>query len=80
MSDSDVSGEEGSLCIDTKGGNPDPSKKKGGGVKGNKGRRRSGKRGKALVQAESDGPPKPGDLVWAKVMGFNFWPAKVNFV
>ena len=76
MSDSEVSGEEGSLCIDTKRAKADTPKKKGGGV--GKGRK-AGRRGKGQAQPESDGPPKPGDIVWAKVMGFNFWPAKVGF-
>lgn len=31
-----------------------------------------GRRGKKAVVW------RPGDVVWAKVQGFNFWPAKVN--
>ncbi len=77
MSDSEASGEEGSLCIDTKGAKVDSSKKKTGNMKG-KGRK-GAKKGKGKIQ-DLDGPPKPGDLVWAKVMGFNFWPAKVSLI
>lgn len=79
MSDPEGSStEEGSLCIDTQRTKNDQLKKKGGGRRGARGRR-AGKKGKSrLLQTEPEDPPKPGDVVWAKVMGFNFWPAKVR--
>ena len=64
------SGEECSLKIDTER-RSEAVKKRGGRTRG-----RGGK-GKAK-QTGTWGDPKPGDVVWAKVMGFNFWPAKVK--
>lgn len=69
------SAEEGSLCIDTQRSKNEQIKRKGPGRGGRGGR--AGKKGKSYLP-EPEGPPKPGDVVWAKVMGFTFWPAKVR--
>lgn len=73
------SGEEGSLCIDTgghkAGGSTEKVKRKGSNRGKGKGKRGGGGGGGVHGQ---DPDPKPGDVVWAKVMGFNFWPAKVQ--
>ena len=60
----DSSGEEGGLQIDV--GKGDVSKNK------------VTKAGKVVKPAPEAW--KPGDIVWAKVSGFNFWPAKVYLV
>ena len=72
------SGEECSLRIDTErkvatssSSGSDKPKAKGGRGKG-KGR------GRGSGQQDPVETPKIGDVVWAKVMGFNFWPAKVR--
>lgn len=71
------SGEEGSLQIDTEPVRRTNSERvKGrGGRKGRKGR--GGAKGSGQQPDPADSY-KPGDVVWAKVMGFNFWPAKVR--
>ena len=58
----DSSGEEGGLQIDM------------GGEEGVKSEASSARK---TVKAEAD-KWKPGDIVWAKVSGFNYWPAKVQ--
>lgn len=67
------SGDECALRIDTERKNSS-EKGKTGRAKG-KGRAKGGaaKNG----QQQSAASLKPGDVVWAKVMGFKFWPAKV---
>lgn len=72
------SSEECSLRIDT-GRRPNttatPTSER---PKGRGGRGKGKGRGKGSgVPVEPTAPPKIGDVVWAKVMGFNFWPAKV---
>lgn len=73
------SGEECSLRIDTgrratTSTTATSEKTKGRGGRG-KGKGRSKGSGHQQDPAEV---PKIGDVVWAKVMGFNFWPAKVT--
>lgn len=72
--DEDSSGDECSLRIDTdrRTNNSDKPKGKGGRV-----RLKGRGKGKDL---EPQAAPKPGDVVWAKVTGFNFWPGKVRCV
>ncbi len=75
--DENSSGEEYSLQIDT---DRKSEVVKGKGSRGRgKGRvkRRGGARG-SEEHLDGGGDPKPGDVVWAKVTGFNFWPAKVG--
>lgn len=59
----DSSGEEGGLQIDVE---------KGGGGKP--------KTSSAVGKVTKNETRKwnPGDIVWAKVSGFNYWPAKVG--
>lgn len=61
----DSSGEECGLQIDV--GKGDAGKSEGSG---------GGKVAKAVTAVTW----KPGDIVWAKVSGFNYWPAKVSCV
>lgn len=74
------SGEEGSLQIDTEPVRRTNSER----VKGRGGRSRGkGRKGRGGAKGSGQQPDpadsfKPGDVVWAKVMGFNFWPAKVR--
>lgn len=76
--DLNSSGDEGALCIDTgRKSNTEPVKGKVGRVRG-KGRARGRGGGAKNGQQEPASILKPGDVVWAKVTGFNFWPAKVN--
>ena len=70
------SAEEGSLRIDTQRSKNEGTTKRKGQRRMKRGRAK--KKGKASL-SEPEGPPKPGDVVWAKVMGFNFWPAKVKW-
>ena len=79
------SGEEYSLQIDIDR-RSDVIKGKGSRGRG-KGRvkRRGGARGSdehldSGGGGGGGGDPKSGDVVWAKVMGFNFWPAKVSYL
>lgn len=68
------SGDEGALRIDTER----KSTGEKGRVKG-KGRAKGG-RGAAPKNGQQEpagNSVKPGDVVWAKVMGFKFWPAKI---
>lgn len=74
------SGEECALRIDTeqrKNNMDRPNKGKGGGKAGAGGRGRGRARGKGNNAQQQQDSFKAGDVVWAKVMGFNFWPAKV---
>ena len=72
------SGEECSLRIDT-GRRPNTTTTTASEKSKGRGGRGKGKgRGKGSGQQQDpSGAPKIGDVVWAKVMGFNFWPAKV---
>ncbi len=45
--------------------------------KGSRGKGKGRGRGSGQQQDPTEAP-KIGDVVWAKVMGFNFWPAKVH--
>ena len=75
------SGDECALRIDTERSRGERSKGKGGG----KGRFRAKAAGGGAGGARRNGQRvgvgsgdlKAGDVVWAKVVGFNFWPAKV---
>lgn len=58
----DSSGEEGGLQIDV--------------GKGEGSKNKVTKTGKVVKTAPDVW--KPGDIVWAKVSGFNYWPAKVD--
>lgn len=78
------SGDECALRIDTERSRGEKSRGKGGGkgrVRGKVagggagGARRNGTR--LGVGGGGGGDLKPGDVVWAKVVGFNFWPAKI---
>lgn len=75
------SGDEGALCIDTeRKSGAEKSKGKSGKKKGHgKGKGAAKGKGKGAnkngVQESKD--LKAGDVVWAKVPGFNHWPAKV---
>ena len=60
---SDSSGDECALQIDIDGGDS---------ARGGTGGRRKREGGR-----KSKGEWDPGDVVWAKVSGFNYWPAKV---
>lgn len=74
------SGEECALRIDTeqrKNNMDRPNKGKGGGKAGAGGRGRGRARGKGNNAQQQQDSFKAGDVVWAKVMGFNFWPAKI---
>lgn len=61
----DSSGEEGGLQIDV--GRAESGAKK-----------EAGKPGKKKATKEEPAVWKSGDIVWAKVSGFNYWPAKVS--
>lgn len=75
----DSSGEECSLRIDTERRTaPTGDKPRGKGGRARTKGRGKGKGG-AKEHLEPEVPPKPGDVVWAKVMGFNFWPGKVLY-
>ena len=74
--DEGSSGEECSLRIVTERRSEGGRGKRTLGRGKGRGRGRGGAEGSA--EAQDDSCPKPGDVVWAKVMGFNFWPAKVK--
>ena len=59
----DSSGDEGGLQIDVGMTDGRQTKVRGKGAK---------------VTKAVDVSWKPGDIVWAKVSGFNYWPAKVQ--
>lgn len=77
MSEEETStGDECALRIDTERS----AIERGKAVRG-KGKGRAKRKGGAKrngLQQELGASPKPGDVVWAKVTGFNFWPAKVR--
>lgn len=58
----DSSGDEGGLQIDV--------------GKGDGATNKDAKTGKVVKTVSASW--KPGDIVWAKVSGFNYWPAKVR--
>ena len=77
MSDEEESsGEECSLRIDTERRSNTSERTKGKGGR-SRGKGRGKGKGGASECSEPTAAPKPGDVVWAKVMGFNFWPGKV---
>lgn len=73
------SGEECSLRIDTGRKTNTTTTATSDRSKGRGGRGKGKGRGRGSGQHDPADAPKIGDVVWAKVMGFNFWPAKVTF-
>ena len=69
------SGEEGGLQIDV--GRTEGSNGGGGKKEPSKGKVRKPGRKKTAAKVEPV-DWKAGDIVWAKVSGFNYWPAKVR--
>ena len=66
----DSSGEEGGLQIDVG---------RSEGSSGGAGKKEPGKPGRKKTAAKVEPVDwKAGDIVWAKVSGFNYWPAKVR--
>lgn len=76
----DSSGEECSLRIDTDRRTNTSDKPKGRGGRARPRGRGRGKGGGAKESSEPEAALKPGDVVWAKVTGFNFWPGKVLLI